>query len=121
MTELKRAFGNCENCPRQRCAIWFVGSKLLCAFCRVGEPEEGQRWTRDKSLRVVKESNGAGYPSSNLEVIYSLYREQRLWQQHKQGTPEEYRVEWWYLREGSCSLKTWQRWALNARLEQTRS
>lgn len=30
----KRAFGNCEQCGRMRCAIWFVGSKLLCKKCK---------------------------------------------------------------------------------------
>jgi hypothetical protein len=31
---LKRTFGNCDNCPRERCAIWFLNGRLLCRACR---------------------------------------------------------------------------------------
>lgn len=34
MTKYKRAFGNCEGCTKQHCAVWFVGSQLLCKTCR---------------------------------------------------------------------------------------
>lgn len=32
--KFKRAFGNCERCSRTHCAVWFVGSLLLCKLCR---------------------------------------------------------------------------------------
>jgi len=72
--------------------------------------EEGDVFECGDSRRVIKEYD-PNNRQSRIQVIYSLYRKQVLWSQDpaKRG-----QVEWWYLREGYCSDKTFRRWLRKA-------
>lgn len=71
--------------------------------------QEGECWENGKSRRVVKEAN-PGETDRRIQVIYTLYRQVELWSQD--GNRRYY--EWWILREGYCSMATWERWERKA-------
>jgi hypothetical protein len=68
----------------------------------------GELWRRGDSVRVIQELNHAGDP--NTQVIYALYRRQRIWNQHTGQT----RDQWWLKRQGYCRLSTFERWLHHA-------
>lgn len=72
----------------------------------------GRTFESGDSRRVIKEIDEC-HTDQRLQVIYSLYRKEVLWSQDpaKRG-----RVEWRYLREGYCSMKTFKRWLKGAQL-----
>ena len=71
--------------------------------------DEGACYEAGQSCRVVKEYDPSA-ADKKMEVIYSLYRRHEVWSQD----PARRRVEWWYLREGYCSVETFRRWLCRA-------
>ena len=73
-------------------------------------PESDDCFEKGDSRRVIKEYAPQFGRAEKTAVIYALYRRQKIWSQD----PAKRRDEWWLLREGYCSVLTWEKWVKGA-------